>query len=204
MIYIERENEPEFWSQYQKKHPGADYDDLNKTEEGKEVRKRIREFNIDQQHGLRAYCCKRITIDDSVNEHIKPRGRYSDLSMKYSNIVASCREDGTNRTCSASKRDQYDEHHFISPLELDCEAQFRFYRTGEIISETANGNYTIGLLNLNSYKLCKARKAKLKECESYCNDDLVREYFLKPDEQNKLEPYVDIIRFFYTSPKEFE
>lgn len=200
MIYISRQEEPEFWKQFQEKHPGIRYNDLEKSEEGKQARKRLREFNVDQQHGLCAYCCCQITSNDSVNEHIKPQGKFAELSMQYTNIVASCRGDGPNGTCSAIKKDQYDECLFISPLSPDCESHFEFYRTGEIVSDTRRGKYMIKLLNLNSYRLCKARRAQLKVCESYHDDDMVRKVFLFPDGYDKLKPFVDIVRFFFGTP----
>ena len=155
MIHIEQADEPDFWKQFKRKHKSVKYNDLDKTDEGKEVRKRIRKFNVDQQHGLCAYCCKRIDFNASLNEHIKPQGvgKYANLSMDYRNIIASCKtEDGALvSTCSAHKRNQYDEKLFVSPLDKECESHFTFYPDGTIVPLTDKAKYTIDLLNLNSY-----------------------------------------------------
>ncbi len=208
MIYIERAEEPDFWKQYKKKHPSVQYNDLDKTPEGKEVRKQIREFNIDQQHGLCAYCCKRINPDpkSSLNEHIKPRGvgKYANLSMDYNNIIACCSTDGKEdvSTCSAHKRNEYDDALFISPLDQECESYFAFHQNGKIVplkkDEKAikKATYTIDLLNLNSYKLRKARESLIKVCDGFKNPEDVKSIYLQPDENNLLEPHIDIIRWW--------
>jgi len=198
VIYIERTEEPGFWTEFCKKHPGIHYDDLQKTEEGKDLRRKIRTYNIAQQHGLCAYCCRSINLDNSLNEHIKPRGlgKFANLSMQYSNIIASCITEGDNATCSAAKENHYDEK-FVSPLDADCESHFAYYPNGEVVSETVEGNYTIKILNLNSYKLKEARKAYYQRCEAYHDDNMIREYFLRPDENNQLQPHADIVRFFF-------
>ena len=198
MIHLIREEEPEFWREFRAKNPGIHYDDLQKTPDGRMVRNRLREFNINQQYGLCAYCCRQIDNENSLNEHIKPRGlgEYSNLSMEYTNIIASCKAEGADVTCSASKENKYDEM-FISPLDEDCEKFFEFYENGEIVSDSPRGQYTINLLNLNSYKLCRARRAQLKACNSFRDPDLVRSIYLKPDDNHRLQPYADIVKCFY-------
>lgn len=198
MIHIKRHEEPQFWSEYKQKHPSEDYNDLQNTEEGRIVRNKLREYNIDQQHGLCAYCCKGIELDNSLNEHIMPRGigEYSVLSMEYSNIIVSCNVEGKDATCSAAKKNIYSSM-FVSPLEEDCEDHFEFNTSGEIVSDSDRGKYTIDVLNLNSYRLCNARKAQLRVCDSYNDPDMVKKIFLEYDDDNRLQPYADIIKYFY-------
>lgn len=200
MIYIPRTEEPDFWKVFKRKHPGIHYDDLQTTEEGRSLRQEIRKYNIDQQHGLCAYCCKRINLEKSINEHIKPRGqgKYSNQSMDYNNIVACCRDEGGDATCSTAKENNYSSQ-FISPLDEDCESYFEYYKNGEVVSDSPDGEYTINLLNLNSYRLRKSRAAQLRNCESINDLDLIKHIFLEPDSENRLEPFVDIIKFFYSS-----
>ena len=198
MIHLIRKEEPEFWREFRAKNQGIHYDDLQKTEDGRMVRNRLREFNINQQGGLCAYCCRQIDNEHSLNEHIKPRGLgdYSNLSMEYTNIIASCKTEGSDATCSASKANMYDAE-FVSPLDEDCEQFFDFYENGEMVSDSPRGKYTIKILNLNSYKLRMARKAQLKVCNSYHDPDLVRSLYLEPDVNQKLQPFVDIVKYFY-------
>lgn len=198
MIYIDRTEEPGFWKEYCLKHPGTHYDNLQSTEEGRDLRRQIRAYNISQQHGLCAYCCRSINIGGSLNEHIKPKGlgKYANLSMLYSNIVACCKTEGVNATCSAAKENQYDEK-FVSPLDKNCESHFAYYPNGEVVPQTTEGDYTIKILNLNSYRLREARKAYYQVCESYHDDEMVKTVFLQPDENNQLQPHADIVKYFF-------
>ncbi len=198
MIYIERSEEPDFWKDYKKKHKDSIYDDLQNTDEGIELRRKLREYNIEQQHGLCAYCCKSISLDNSLNEHIKPKGvsQYAGLSMDYENLIVSCSTEGADRTCGASKMDKFDEKLFVSPLAPDCESYFEYYPNGEVVSDHEKGKYMIDLLSLNSFRLKKARAAQLKVCDGYKERELVIEFFLKPDINNRLHPYIDIVRYF--------
>ena len=200
MIYLSKRIEPQFWIDFRRKHPDIQYDQLQETEEGCAIRKKIREYNNSQQFGLCAYCCRRINIDNSLNEHIQPKGvsQYAGKSMDYSNIVSSCSTLDGASTCGIHKQDDYNPKLFVSPLEKDCESYFEYYPNGEVVSDSKEGKYTIDLLNLNSLKLRKAREAQLKVCESYQDPDSVRTYMLEPDENGELEPFVDIIRYFYS------
>lgn len=198
MRKIERYPEPDFWREYKRKHPGILYKDLNVDAEGKEVRKKIRQYLVESQKGLCAYCCKGISEKESLNEHIKPQGReeYAGCSMDYDNLVASCDAQGAHLTCSAKKGNKYDEKLFVSPLDDGCEKHFEFYPNGQVAGTTKEGQYTCDLLGLNSYALQGARKATYKVCRSYGNSDLVREYMLEPRE-GKMEPFSDMIEYFY-------
>lgn len=198
MRKIERYPEPDFWCEYKRKHPGIMYKDLNVDMEGREVRKRMRQYLVKSQNGLCAYCCKGISEEDSLNEHIRPQGReeYARCSMDYDNLVASCDTKGAYPTCSAKKENKYDESLFVSPLNDDCEKHFEFYPNGQMAATTKEGQYTCEVLGLNSYALQGARKATYKVCRSYGDSNLVREYMLTPQE-GKLEPFADMIEFFY-------
>lgn len=161
MIYIEKGTEPAFWTEFRKKNPHIQYNDLDSVDDGANARIQLKEYNVSQQRGLCAYCCRSIDAENSHNEHIKPKGvgRYANLSMEYSNIVASC---NTDNTCGSIKGDKFDEEQFVSPLDPDCESEFDFFPNGEIVSDSAAGQYTIQLLNLNSYRLIQLRRARLK------------------------------------------
>lgn len=63
MRKINRQEEPDFLMEYKRLHPKERYDDLKNSEEGNEVRRNLRAFLIQSQHGLCAYCCRKIGID---------------------------------------------------------------------------------------------------------------------------------------------
>lgn len=196
MIYIDRPGTPGFWSEFKRKHNKLQYKELSDTEEGTELIRKLRGYNIGLQHGLCAYCCRSIDVDTSLNEHIKPQGKaeYADLSMDYDNIVACCRD---KKTCSANKKNVYDGQLFISPLGEDCESYFKYSDNGEVFADTSEGEYTIRLLNLNSEKLCRARKATIKACNGYHDPELVKKYYIDPQEDGRIEAFTDVVRYYW-------
>ncbi len=198
MLQIHRRTEPDFWKQYRKQHPSDRYDDLENSEEGIQVRQALRRSLVQSQHDLCAYCCRKISPNTALNEHIRPRGlpEYTKYSMDFSNLIASCK---TATTCSGNKKNKYSETLFVSPLQEDCMHHFRFLSNGEIEGTTEKGKYTVELLNLNSYELRKARQAKLKACEAYGDPQMVKEIFLTPDSDGTLEAFADIILWFYNN-----
>lgn len=189
MIHIEKGAEPEFWKGFRKKHPKIHYAQLEDTEEGKEIRQKLRKHLIAEQYSVCCYCCREIDSDNSLNEHIKPQSVFSEQTMDYENIIASCR--GKNSTCGPHKDKAYDEALFVSPLDTDYEEHFAFAPDGSIIGLTDKGEYTIKLLGLDSYALQSARKAVYYNCINLDPDSLG--WYLEPHE-GKYEPFIDVIR----------
>lgn len=197
MRKIDRQKEPHFWIKYKKAHPKEQYRELKKTEEGSELRRELRKYLLQSQYGLCAYCCRKIEVDNSLNEHIKPQAVYPNETMNYENLIVSCRTEGLNATCGAKKENNYNETLFVSPLEKDCEKEFVFYPNGQVDGVGERGKYTHKILNLNAYELQRARIAQYKTCASYKNAEMIYKYFLSPDDKGQLESYSDMIRFFY-------
>ena len=199
MIKIIKKPEPEFWRDFKKKYPKKTYNDLGKSEEGKELRAKIRDFMIKNQKGLCCYCCKSIDSDNSHNEHIKPRSVFHELSMEYQNIVVSCTTPaGKELSCGYAKCNKYDESLFVSPLDDDCEKHFKFLPDGRILAKSEKGDYTIKLLNLWNPDLTKARKAHLKDCEKSAKlgKEFFYEYYIAEND-GILPRFVDMVKFFY-------
>ena len=187
--------EPDFWSEYRRRNPNIRYSDLDCSEEGRDLRKKIREYMIDNQHGLCAYCCREIDDKHSLNEHIAPQQQYPDRTMDYENLVACCNADPD--TCEKRKKNKYDPDLFISPLQKNCEEHFSFSFDGTIRGITPQGKYTVGLLNLNSYRLQQARRAHLITALNYHDKEFVTKYFLTPSEcDGKMRQFPDIIGYF--------
>ena len=190
MRRITREETPEFWSKSIRKY--RNYDDLENSEAGRELRGMLRRHLIMLQGGLCAYCCKEIADENSLNEHIKPRSTFPDLSLDYDNLVASCI---TANTCGSKKGNAYREL-FISPLDEHCEDHFKYTPDGSIVGTTTSGVYTCDLLNLNAYELKQARKALIKICRSYHNKDNVMNYYLHDQDTGNLRPFSDVIEYY--------
>jgi len=60
MRTISKGAEPCCLKAWKRKNPHGAYDDLDKTEEGKVVRAKIRDYALNEQFYLCAYCCQRI------------------------------------------------------------------------------------------------------------------------------------------------
>lgn len=145
-----------------------------------------------EQKYLCAYCCGRIDKEKSHNEHIEPRNPKqgtSKRSLDYSNLVASCYGFQGERTCGTQKGNDYDEKQFVSHLNSECEEVFRYLPNGKIEGDT----YTINLLNLNSYKLRKAREAVYKTI-LYMDEQTIQQAYNQDEEQ--LTPFINVIRWY--------
>lgn len=187
MLYIQKENEPQFLSDFKRRYPQKDYD----SDEFAEHRSTLKKILIKEQKGVCAYCCGRITEEKSHNEHIEPRhpGKYvSNRTLDYTNIIASC---NNVRTCGNKKGNDYDENKFVSPLDENCEDKFTYYPDGEIEGD----DYTIELLNLNDYELKNARKAVFKALQ-FLDKDTIQMIYMN-EEEEEYQPYYDVIKWYW-------
>lgn len=184
MIYIKKNTEPEWLTEYKRRNPTATYD----SESFSGFREQLRKELVKEQHNLCAYCCCQISDDKAHNEHIEPRNPRKGSSTKtldYSNIVASC--NNADR-CGAKKGNDYEVSEFISPLNPECEDTFIYYPDGEM----EGNDYTIGLLNLNSYELKEARKAVYHTLSKL--DKSAIEMIYCQDDEN-LSPFHNVIKW---------
>lgn len=188
MIYIEKQKEPEWLREFKRKNPGADYDSDNFTEHRQELKREL----LREQKYLCAYCCCKIDMEKSHNEHIEPRhpkNGVSNKSLDYQNLVASCYGFQGEKTCGFKKENEYDEEQFVSPLDIECEDRFKYYPNGTIEGDT----YTIELLNLNSYRLKKAREA-VYETIAELDEETIR--LIYDEDSEKLEPFMNVVKWY--------
>ena len=115
-----------------------------------------------EQHGFCPYCERRIKVEKSQIEHIKPKDKYPELLNEYNNYLTGCLE--YNRTCGSSKGNKWDKD-FINPVRKNPEEYFIYeLSTGKIIPLHREGKKneealkTIEILNLNEVRLCEQRK----------------------------------------------
>ena len=182
MKYINKEQEPEelrSWldSQFDEdgNRLGCDYRNDLPTD----VRRALLDHLLREQGFLCCYTGISIDKDDSHVEHFKPyslcrkEGKYEDVS--YLNLLAAYpgndykNEDSRSKKCpfgAPEKNDWYDPINFVSPLNNDCEARFRFDDYGKV--EATNNldiaaQTTIEKLVLNHGRLKDLRKAAIDE-----------------------------------------
>lgn len=88
------------------------------------------------------------------------------------------------------KENKYDAEQFVSPLNLDCEDIFSYLPNGHI-----EGNqYTIDLLNLDSYKLRQAREAVYRTIMYMSKEDIQIIYC--DENEEKLQPFINVIKWY--------
>lgn len=199
MIRIIKDDAPEFWTNFFIHNKKVrNYDDLRKSDEGIEMRHKIRSHMLSQQKYICCYCCGETDEEHSHNEHIKPRDKRPDLSLDYNNMIVSC---DCSDQCGNAKGNYYSENDFLSPLDEDVEEQFEYNTNGEIIGLSEKAKKTIDILGLNSFKMTEARKALYNTCvemAKYCGlDYLVEEYI--NEKNGKLPRYVGMVKYFYNN-----
>lgn len=180
MKYIRKSAEPLEFTEWKRKFKNRygrkpQYNDIN---EDKEQKKILKESLISEQGNICCYCCKRIDRIDSHIEHFRPKGNplYNDLSLDYDNLLASCQGyHNQEENCGHSKGNEFDEELLISPLEEDCEENFKFSSRGKIMAADGNARaqHTIDLLKLDTPVLNSAREAAM--WASGAMDDITEE-----------------------------
>lgn len=197
MILIKKNKEPQEWKKYRETE-GVKY----------QSQPYLRKALYDEQGGICAYCMKKLDDESSNNaqnriEHIKPRSKYKELELDYSNMVLCC--DGHNGnifSCDLAKGDE-----LISFTPLDS----RFIDTisygskdGVIRSSNEEWNYEINkIVRLNEGYLLDNRRAALmgfiktiKE-KNWKRSNLKNLYDMYSKKVNgKYQPYCGIILYF--------
>jgi uncharacterized protein (TIGR02646 family) len=149
----------------------------------------LRNFLIEEQHGLCAYCNQKITHEKSTIEHVICQSHNSDFDLNYYNLFAVCQ--GNEGKIATSHCDKYRankmKNAYFSPFmffkkcittswsEINPFFDVKFINkigliTGEIIPREQNVEgyptnldsiqNSIDVLNLNSEILIEARKVK--------------------------------------------
>lgn len=148
---------------------------------------------LTEQGYICCYCQQRITKEKSHIEHFQPRTHYAELTLSYSNFLASC-PGYTEETevsspivkrsqefCGQKKGAWYDAMLTVSPLQPDCETYFRYTGQGAILPtqdkvKALAAETTIEKLALNHSRLNRSRKRAiegiLQDIETFSKDEL--------------------------------
>lgn len=147
----------------------SDYHEVPRAE--KEV---LLKALITEQGGLCAYTMRRINVDSSHVEHIKPqsvcRATRAGSDLDYHNLVACFPRENANvryRYGAQQKGDWWENGgaDFVSPLHPSCEKRFRFDLNGEItpLSAIKAAATTIKILKLDHPSLTDDRRRAMRE-----------------------------------------
>nr|WP_306660482.1 TIGR02646 family protein [Pseudomonas nunensis] len=111
-----------------------------------EERQSIRSACIEEQYGLCAWCCQRITLSNSSshNEHVDSQDLAPNRTLDFANIVASCNKLGQCGKAHGSKPLP------LTALMIECETELKFYLSGRVEGTTLRAKASIEALNLGS------------------------------------------------------
>lgn len=183
--------EPRAWTEYCAT-PGVEYAAIPE----------LRESLIVEQGYICAYCLRRIKLDDSRVEHIKPRSVYLDLALRYSNMVLCC-NGLINSDCHCDKRKGSQEITFDLFGEVFFKTLSYSSASGEIKSSNIQWNSEINkVLNLNNRLLMQNRKRALEgaiQCLSENSLGQLRKHrslWEGRDKQGQFKPYCSIVLWY--------
>ncbi|WP_130472620.1 retron system putative HNH endonuclease [Candidatus Magnetaquicoccus inordinatus] len=153
MRWIRKGDPPPELAHWHRHHSsGTVYDDLEHSEEGKEVRLAIRQAALGEQRCLCAYCSERIDVETSHNEHVIPQATAPNRTLDFANIVASCNRRGQ---CGGSHGSQRLP---LTPLDPACEHELMYLLSGRVTGTTDNAQESIRILNLDGRSQRNRRK----------------------------------------------
>jgi len=211
MRKIEKLNEPVSLTQFKIDNPHLSYSDLANGNEN--IRIDIRNSCLNEQYFLCAYCCDRIDLNSSHNEHITPQKSISgnDFTLYYNqNIVASCQ---STKNCGHHKANNIID---LTPLMLECENEIVYQLNGKMTHTKPRAQDAITKLNLRNKVLEHKRKVIIDAVLFDYVDDLEllsieENYFLeliiveltKSDNRGKLEAFspvlINVLKQFITT-----
>jgi len=200
MRQILKDKEPESLTQFKIANPSLKYENLKDGFES--IRIEIRNACVKNQFFLCAYCCDRITLKESHNEHILPQSHSlgQSLTLDYNNIIASCQ---SLNHCGHRKKNQLID---INPLQKNCETDIIYLINGKMTHKNQSAQSTINVLNLRESSLKNKRKniidiilfEYVEDINTLALEDseylkLIIEEISKPDEHGKLEAFTPVI-----------
>lgn len=142
MRTISKGSEPSSLTAWKQANPHKRYNQLTE-----DIRQTIRQYALEEQFYLCAYCCQRIQdIAACHNEHIEAQKLNSKRTLDFSNIVASC---NTSNQCGAAHESQ---HLPLTPLMTECETELRFKISGRVEGLSDRAIVTIQVLNLGDHE----------------------------------------------------
>lgn len=171
MKFIDKNEEPEIftnWKALENEDWKPTWDNFQKPE-----KEAVHNSLLKEQGYIFSYCGMRIKIKNSHIEHFKPRGKYQNLILDYTNFLASCQGEGEGSSpihCGHKKDDEkksYDDNLMVSPLKENCGDFFRYTEDGQILAteeldKQNAAETTIDRLGLNIDKLKAMRQGAIE------------------------------------------
>ena len=158
MLKVNKREEPEFFLIFKRFSNPGKWEDYPT-----DVKRKLKKYMLkNEQRNFCPYCERKIRIERSQIEHIKPKDKFPELLNEYNNYLTGCLE--YHKTCGSRKGNRWDSN-FINPVKKNPEEYFIYeLSTGKIIPVHEEGKkkeaseITIEILNLNEKRLCEQRK----------------------------------------------
>lgn len=194
MRTISKGAEPCCLTAWKRKNTHGAYDDLDKTEEGQVVRAKIRDYALNEQFYLCAYCCQQIKeINACHNEHLEAQKLNPKRTLDFSNIVASC---NTPNQCGDAHKSQ---HLPLTPLMTECETELRFKISGRVEGLSDRAAVTIRVLNLGDHE---TNNRALIEKRKQLSNTLLWENGINPDDGLEDDEILNILISDLSQPQQ--
>lgn len=146
----------------------------------------LKQFLLKEQQSLCCYCMSKIDEHSMVVEHYKPKDKYGDYTLDYSNLLASCKgQTGIHRHCD-NKKENTELQKIPNPSNHKANIRINqiidYSYSGEVkIKDALDKNLSQvekcaflkdinDVLNLNNEELVRARSSKLKYIINIYND----------------------------------
>ena len=172
MLKVDKTHEPDLFQELGKDSRIHEWGDFY-TPENKELLERLAQvraymLTYEQTYGrtsLCPYCERKVYLEESHIEHIKPRGNpeFRQLIFAYHNLLVSCNDP---HTCGRHKKNTWKDT-FINPIEENPEPYFHYWANGKIQETDERVKDTITILNLNHDALMGVRRTLLRQMASY-------------------------------------
>lgn len=193
MRKISKGEEPYELVTWKHKNPHGHYQDLSHIE-----RQAINSASLKEQFLLCAYCCKKVDVRTSHNEHVESRRLAPNRQLDFGNIVASC---NTHDRCGCAHQSQFLP---LTPLMQECETELKFYLSGKVVGHTERAKNSIAILGLDNRAIREERKQMVDNLIfpdrgdnlELLGDDLLTmliDDFQKPDQNGHLLPYSPVL-----------
>lgn len=208
MKFIIKQQEPKEFSDWKSNDKMYQRNKPNWNRLPSNIKEIIRKKLVYEQGGICCYCERQLVGNDFHIEHLKPKdkNKYPELQLEYDNLICSCQfelEKEEPRHCGNSKGSWYDETHIISPLNPDCEKQFKYTHDGHIEPNgTTNimASTTIQKLRLDLDRLNKMREKAIEpfldEALTLEEMQLFAEKYLEK-ENGKFNPFYTTIKYLF-------
>lgn len=152
MLHIKKEKPPEYFDAW--------------IRDKKEYNQQLRGFILENEQGeVCCYCEKSVTAEAGKShiDHIRPQRKFPKMQHDYNNLVVSCE---SANSCGQAKGSRFNDD-FIVPTEENPADYLTYSLNGEIqaIDGNQKGKETIGILNLNTASLVKARRVMFKQLD---------------------------------------